>query len=131
MTARMPLRPAAVLLNTAALWAAIAVAAVAWWPIYQDARFIVVVAVATIVGSAIAILGAVFRWPSAVVVPVTVVAFALIGVPLAVPAQALYGILPSLAGEIQLFSAVALGWKQLLTIGFLDDLNRSLMGARI
>ena len=116
MNARTPLRPAAVILNTAALWSAIAVAAAAWWPIYLDVRFIVVVAVATLVGSTIAILGAVFRWPSAIVAPTTVVAFALIGVPLAVPGQALSGVLPSLAGEVELFSAVALGWKQLLTI---------------
>ena len=109
-------RPAAIVLNTAALWLATAVAAAAWWPIYQDARFIVVVVVATLVGSAIAILGAVLRWPSAIVAPVTVVAFALVGVPLAVPSQALYGVLPTLGGEIELFAAVALGWKQLLTI---------------
>jgi hypothetical protein len=116
MTERTPLRPAAVILNTAALWLAVAVAAAAWWPIYQDTRFIVVVAVATLVGSTIAILGAVMRWPSAIVAPVTVVAFAVIGVPLAVPGQALNGVLPTLDGEVQLFSAVALGWKQLLTI---------------
>ena len=116
MNGRTPLRPAAVILNTAALWSAIAVAAAAWWPIYQDVRFIVVVAVATLVGSTIAILGAVFRWPSAIVAPTTVVAFALLGVPLAVPGKALSGVLPSLAGEVELFSAVALGWKQLLTI---------------
>ena len=109
-------RPPAIVLNTAALWLATAVAAAAWWPIYQDARFIVVVVVATLVGSAIAILGAVLRWPSAIVAPVTVVAFALVGVPLAVPSQALYGVLPTLGGEIELFAAVALGWKQLLTI---------------
>jgi len=116
MTARMPLRPAVVAVNTAAVWLAIAVAAAAWWPIYQDARFIVVAVVSTLVATAIAVLGAVFRWSSAIIAPVTVVAFAVIGVPLAVPGQALYGFLPSLAGEVELFSAVALGWKQLLTI---------------
>ena len=116
MTARTPLRPAAVIVNTAALWCAVAVAAIAWWPIYQDVRFIVLAVVATAVGSAIAILGTVYRWSSAIVAPVTAVAFAIIGVPLAVPARALSGFLPSLDGEIELFSAVALGWKQLLTI---------------
>lgn len=116
MTARMPLRPAVVAVNTAAVWLAIAVAAAAWWPIYQNAQFIVLVVVATLVGTTIAMLGAIFRWSSAIVAPATVVAFAVIGVPLAVPGQALYGFLPSLSGEVELFSAVALGWKQLLTI---------------
>jgi hypothetical protein len=109
-------RLAAVLLNTAALWLATAVAAVAWWPIYQNLQFVVLVAVATLVGSGIAVAGAVWRWPSAVVLPVTIVAFAIIGVPLAVPSAALNGVLPTVDGVIELFAAVALGWKQLLTI---------------
>ena len=116
MSPRMPLTPATVILNTAALWAATAVAAAAWWPIYQDLRFIVLAVVATLVGSAIAITGALLRWPSAIVAPVTVLAFAVLGVPLAVPDEAIGGLLPSLPGLLDLFSGVALGWKQLLTI---------------
>ncbi len=112
MTPRMPV----IVLNTAALWLATAVAAVAWWPIYQNLQFVVLVVVATLVGSALAIAGAVLRWSSAVLAPATVVVFALIGVPLAVPSQALYGVLPTLGGAVDLFSGVALGWKQLLTI---------------
>src|SRR5690606_41975263 len=39
-----------------------------------------------------------------------------VGGPLAVPARAIGGLLPSLEGLADLFSGVALGWKQLLTI---------------
>ena len=105
-----------VVANTAMLWLGIALASVALWPIYQSPAIVVLVAVTTIAGSAIAILGAVFRWSSPVVLAATVVAFLLLGVPLAVPQQALYGVLPTLDGLVQLVSSVALGWKQLLTI---------------
>src|SRR5690606_34892075 len=42
--------------------------------------------------------------------------FTVLGVPLAVPAKAIGGVLPSLDGLADLFAGVALGWKQLLTI---------------
>jgi len=111
-------RPAAsyIVANTAMLWLGIALASIALWPIYQSAAIVLLVAVTTVAGSAIAILGAVFRWSSPVVLAATVVAFLLLGVPLAVPQQALYGVLPTLDGLVQLVSSVALGWKQLLTI---------------
>lgn len=116
MSERMPLTQAAIVVNTAAFWVAMAVAAVAWWPIYQNAQFIVLVVVAALAGSVLAIGGALLRWSSTVLAPATVIVFALIGVPLAVPDQALYGVLPTVDGAIDLFSGVALGWKQLLTI---------------
>lgn len=116
MTTRAPLQPASLGLNTAALWVLMAVGAVAWWPIYQDARFAIAVAAATILGSVIAILGARYRWPSAVLIPVTLAVFAATGVAFAVPAKALFGILPTPGGLVDLFAGVALGWKQLLTI---------------
>jgi hypothetical protein len=67
-------------------------------------------------GSLIAILGAIFRWPSFVVLVATVAAFLLLGVPLAVPAKVQFFVLPTLDGIIDLLAGVALGWKQLLTI---------------
>ena len=111
-------RPAAayIVVNTLLLWLGIAIASVALWPIYQSVSIVVLVAVTTVVGSAIAILGALFRWSAPVVLAATVVAFLLFGVPLAVPLQSLYGVLPTLDGLWQLVSGVALGWKQLLTI---------------
>jgi hypothetical protein len=103
-------------INTVAVWLAIAVAAVAWWPIYSDASLIILVAVACVAGSAVAIVAAARRWPAYVVILVTVAVFLLIGVPLAVPSEAIAGIAPSATGLIDLTSGVALGWKQLLTI---------------
>ena len=113
---RRRLTPTYVVANTLFLWLGIGIAGVALWPIYQSPAIVLLVAVTTVVGSTIAVLGAVFRWSSPVVLAATVVAFLLFGVPLAVPLQALYGVLPTLEGLWQLVSGVALGWKQLLTI---------------
>ena len=110
------LSAAAVLANALALWAAIAIAAAGWWPIYQDAHFVVMVAVTTVLGSVIALLGTIFRWPSAVAVPVAIGAFVVAGVPLAVPDLAQVGLLPTVDGLRELLTGTALGWKQLLTI---------------
>jgi hypothetical protein len=116
MSDRIVLQPAVALVNTVAFWLAMTLAAAAWWPIYQNLQFVIVVAVGILVGSTIAALGALLRWSSAVVAPVMILAFAILGVPLAVPDKALYGVLPTLDGALDLFSAVALAWKQLLTI---------------
>ena len=109
-------RPLAVIVNTLVLWVTIAIATAVLWPIYQGTEILVLVAVTTVAASAIAIFGAVFRWPAPVVLFVTFAAFVLLGVPLAVPQEALFGVFPSLEGLRQLFAGVALGWKQLLTI---------------
>lgn len=105
-----------IVVNTLLLWIATAISALALWPIYRGESMIVMVVAATIIGSTIAILGTVFRWSAPIVLGVTFVAFVAFGVPLAVPSEAISGILPSFAGLIDLFSGVALGWKQLLTI---------------
>jgi hypothetical protein len=109
-------RPGFIVANTLFVWLTIGIASVALWPIYQSPAIVLLVAVTTVVGSAIAILGALFRWSSAVVLIASVAAFLLVGVPLAVPQQALYGVLPTLDGLWQLLTSVALGWKQLVTI---------------
>ena len=46
----------------------------------------------------------------------TIGLYLVLGVPLAVPDSALYGVLPTLDGLVSLFTGTALGWKQLLTI---------------
>jgi hypothetical protein len=114
MTARP--RPLAVIVNTLVLWVTIAIASVVLWPIYQGPAIVVLVVVTTVVASAIAILGAIFRWSAPVVLFITCAAFVLLGVPLAVPQETLFGYFPSLEGLRQLVAGVALGWKQLLTI---------------
>jgi hypothetical protein len=102
--------------NTLFLWAATAISAFALWPIYRSDSLIVMVVAATVIASATAILGAVFRWIAPIVMGATVVGFVAFGVQLAVPTEAIRGVLPSASGLIDLFSGVALGWKQLLTI---------------
>jgi hypothetical protein len=51
-----------IIVNTLLLWAATAIAAIALWPIYQVPQFIVLVAVTTVLGTAVAILGTLLRW---------------------------------------------------------------------
>ncbi|MBU1588079.1 MAG: transglutaminase domain-containing protein, partial [Actinobacteria bacterium] len=102
--------------NTVMLWVTTVIAATALWPIYRSTAVVVLVAVALAVGSLIVIVSAQFRWPSFTVLLVSVAAFLLIGVPLAVPAKTQFGVLPTAEGLLDLVTGVALGWKQLLTI---------------
>lgn len=98
------------------LWLTTLVASAALWPIYQSAQLLVVVGATILVGSAIAFSGALYRWSTLTVTLVTVGVYLLIGVVLAIPDRTLYGVLPSVEGEIELLRATALSWKQLLTI---------------
>ena len=108
--------PLFVLVNVAMFWLSTAIAATALWPIYRSMALVILVGVALVAGTAIAISGAYLRWSSPAVMLTTIVAFLLIGVPLAVPAKTQYGVLPTLGGLLDLVFGVALGWKQLLTI---------------
>ena len=105
-----------VLVNTAMLWIATAIATAALWPIYRSPQLIIMMTGVVVLGSAIALAGARWRWSAATVALATVGIFLLAGVPLAVPSLALYGVLPSADGILDLLAGVALGWKQLLTI---------------
>lgn len=108
--------PPFVLVNIGMFWLSTAIAATALWPIYRSTAVIVLVAVALVVGTVIALAGTYFRWPSPVMMLATIASFLVIGVPLAVPAETQYGVLPTLEGVLDLVAGVALGWKQLLTI---------------
>ncbi|MFJ3380970.1 transglutaminaseTgpA domain-containing protein [Curtobacterium sp. NPDC090217] len=101
--------------GTLVVWLLLAVASVAWWPVYRDDGMVVAAVTAVLVGSLVALLGAVFRLPTAVVAIATVAAFTVTGVPAAVPGEA-NGVLPTGQGLLDLFSGVALGWKRLVTI---------------
>ena len=102
--------------NTLAMAAATAVASSALWPVYHSNGFILLVAVTFALGAGIAILGALFRWPSWIVLVVTVAVYLLAGVPLAIPGRAISTFLPSVDGVLELVAATALSWKQLVTI---------------
>ena len=92
------------------------VAVSTWWPIHRSGQLVVLVAVTLLVGSALGVAGAVRRLSSAWLAAGTVVAFLVLGVPLAVPDAAVAGLLPTGRGLLDLVTGVALGWKQLLTI---------------
>ena len=96
------------------MWLATAVASAALWPIYRSYELVVLVAVTTVAASALAILGAVFRWRSYVMLLSTIALYLLLGVPLAVPDRSLYVVLPTVDGLLSLLAGAALGWKQLL-----------------
>ncbi|MEO5535161.1 MAG: transglutaminaseTgpA domain-containing protein [Pseudolysinimonas sp.] len=113
---RPPRTVGSTILSVVLIWVMTAIAAAAFWPVYRDVRFVILVVGALIGGTLVAALGARFRWPSYVVVAATFAVFLLSGVQLAVPARAIAGVLPSLGGLADLLGGVALGWKQLLTI---------------
>jgi len=102
--------------NTIGLFLATLVASAALWPVYQSREFIVLVGVTFLLGAVVAVLGALFRWGSWLVALATVGVYLLAGVPLAVPGQAVRGILPTPTGLLDLLAATALSWKQLVTI---------------
>jgi hypothetical protein len=108
--------PAFVVVNTVLALIATAVAAAAFWPIYRDTAFVAMVAVTLVVGIAISLCGALFRWPSVVVASAVVLGYLVLGVPLAIPGQAIGGLIPSWAGLRELVGATALSWKELVTI---------------
>jgi hypothetical protein len=104
-------------LSTAALIEVLVlVAASTWWPVYESAAFAILTAVTVTVGTLLGVAGATFRWPGPVVLGAAVLAWLLLGVPLAVPAKALWGVLPTPAGLVDLVVTTATGWRQLLTI---------------
>ncbi|MBC7724414.1 MAG: transglutaminase domain-containing protein [Burkholderiaceae bacterium] len=102
--------------HTLFVWASVAVAASALWPVYESLAFVVMVVGATTVATVLAICGAVYRWRAHTVALSLVTAFLLLGVPLAVPGRAALGVLPTPAGELDLVVAAVTGWKQLVTI---------------
>ncbi|HRN30319.1 MAG TPA: transglutaminase domain-containing protein, partial [Terrimesophilobacter sp.] len=86
------------------LWLGLGVSASTFWPVFASGQFVLAAGVAILAGTTVAAMGARWRWSSLVVSLVAVGAFALLGVPLAVPAKALGGVLPSLPGLADLFA---------------------------
>jgi transglutaminase-like putative cysteine protease len=91
-------------------------AASTFWPTYQSTSFIIMVVATVIIGTAIGVVGAVFRLSAAIVALMAVAAYLLCGVALAVPDKAIVGVFPSVDGVLDLITGAALGWKQLVTI---------------
>ena len=90
-------------------------AAVAAWPIYQSGAFIVMVAGALGAAFVIVAIGLVRGWSWFALVLATLVAYLILGVPLAIPSA--LGSLPSAAaGWLDLVTATVFSWKELITI---------------
>ena len=98
------------------LVALLGAAMIPWWPIYESPAFLVAAGVAIAAGTAIAVVGARRRWPAWAVVTAVFGAYLVLGVPAAVPARAVGGVLPTPQGVVELLAAAALSWKQLVTI---------------
>lgn len=112
-----PRTPGFVITTVVFAWLALAVAVTPWWPVYQDGRFVLAVGGAIVLGTLSAVLGALLRWPSWLVLLVTAALFLSSGVQFAVPSQTLDGgLVPTVTGLRTLIAEVALGWRQLLTI---------------
>lgn len=105
-----------IVFNTVFAFLGAAVAAAPFWPVYRSPEFLLMTAVTIAVGCALAIAGALGRWPTAVMVPAVIGLYLLLGVPLAIPDQTAAGVLPTASGELTLIRAAALSWKQLVTI---------------
>lgn len=108
--------PVTLLLTIVFASLATVLAAAMWWPIYEHPQFIAVVVQGILIAAILSATAVTLRWPGWIFTLVTFVVFVLVGVPLAVPARAINGVLPSFEGIVDLVAGIALGWKQLLTI---------------
>ncbi len=114
--ARAPVPAGFAVMTTLMLWLTVLIASAALWPIYQSPEIVVLVAATVLIGSVIAISGAIFRWSTLTLTVICVLVYLLAGVALAIPDRALLGVLPTAQGELELLQGTALSWKQLLTI---------------
>lgn len=87
----------------------------AMWPIYATPRIWAVTGIGAGLALAVVWLGARLRWGALTIVAL-VVAFALAVLPVAVPSAFGSGIARIMRAEVDALAAVALGWKQILTL---------------
>lgn len=89
--------------------------AAAAWPIYRSASFVVLVGVALLAAHAIAYAGMRWRWSGWWVALATIVAYLVLGLPLAAPGT-LSSVPDALRGLAGVATAPVTGWKDLLTL---------------
>ncbi|RXZ45233.1 transglutaminase-like domain-containing protein [Agromyces binzhouensis] len=104
------------IVSTVMIVAVVATAMLPWWPIYESPAFVYAAGVAILAGAAIGFAGAAWAWPSWAVASAIAAAYLVLGVPVAVPSSAYAEVLPTAEGLVELVAAVALSWKQLVTI---------------
>jgi hypothetical protein len=103
-----------------------AAAAVAAWPVYASATFVVLAAVATAAGAGVAAVVFWRRWGPWVAAGLLAAAFAVLAVPLAVPSR-LGGPVELLRGLGEAAAGVVLGWKDLVTVDLPVGAYRNLL----
>ena len=86
------------------------------WPVFQTPEFVVAIVVGTVLGALVSALVVRRRWPWWILPIGLIVVFVVVGVPAAVPQQALWGVVPTLGGERALLLGAVDGWKQIVTI---------------
>jgi len=102
--------------DTVAMLALCAVALVPLSSAYGDAGFWVAAGGGLLVGAAIAVVGALRRWPVIVVAAATVVAYFVVGGALAFPSRSLLGVVPTLDVLVALATGTVRVWKESLTL---------------
>lgn len=93
----------------------VVVGAVAAWPIYRDAAFVLLVVVALLAAHAIAAAGVRWRWNAWRLAGATLAGYLVLGLPLAAPAS-LSSPSQASTGAIAILTAPVTGWKDLLTL---------------
>ncbi|MEO6309797.1 MAG: transglutaminase, partial [Leifsonia sp.] len=103
------------LTNALFVFGMVAVGLWATWPIYASTAFFITAGGAMLVACGIAVLGMQRAWSWFTLLLVTVGAYLLVGVPLAIP-DALTSLPAFGAGFVKLVTATVFSWKELVTI---------------
>lgn len=112
---RAPRQLGYLVINALFVLAFACVGAVAAWPIYESAAFIVLVIVGTAAAGLLAAVSLVRGWSWFLTTIIAIATYLVIGAPLSIPgAVASPATLPS--SWLQFVSATVLGWKQLITV---------------
>ena len=112
--------------GSALIAAAVVIAAVAAWPIYIDVSFVVMVGVSALAAAAIAALVWARGWSGWRTGGLLLAAFAVLGVPLAVPAR-LGGAGEFVQGLGDLAAGAVFAWKDLVTVDLPVGTYRNLL----
>lgn len=104
------------LVDVAVLAVAVLLALVPLVPVFGLGAAAPAIVGGVLVGAAVAVAAVVRGWPVAVTLAVTVVAYVLLGGPLAAPSTTTAGVLPSGRTLVTLGQGVVTSWKQVLTL---------------
>lgn len=110
-----PVRPVFLVVNTLFVLALLAVGLIATWPIYESISFVIMAAASVLVAAVISVLGLLRGWTWFTIAAITLGAYLLLGVPLAIP-SALADLAALPASWVQFVTATVFGWKQLVTV---------------